>query len=39
MTAFSRFVSPGVASPKLMLPAPLREERDVSDDEDDDFDM
>ena len=39
MTAFSRFVSPGVASPKLMLPAPLRKERDVSDDEDDDFNM
>lgn len=39
VTAFSRFVSPGVASPKLMLPAPLRKERDVSDDEDDDFDM
>ena len=39
MTSYSRFVLPGVASPKLLLPAPLRKERDVSDDEDDDFDM
>ena len=39
MPSISRFVTPGLAAPKLMLPAPLREERGGSDEDDDDVDM
>tara|TARA_B110000503_G_scaffold74814_1_gene115515 strand:- start:1894 stop:2016 length:123 start_codon:yes stop_codon:yes gene_type:complete len=38
MPSISRFVTPGLAAPKLTLPAPLREERGASDDDDDDSD-
>jgi len=38
MPTFSRFITPELAAPKLMLPAPLVEERELSED-DDDFDM
>lgn len=38
MPSISRFVTPGLAAPKLTLPAPLREARSASDDDDDDSD-